>query len=104
MAKHSDRKYILKRDGENSFYGFCALLAIYLLKGRFDYEVAVDWATKIFKNIELSDVIITFNWDVIPEFLMAETKRPFFRYDWTGDRKKIIKLNGSMDLIEDPNI
>jgi hypothetical protein len=99
-----NNNYLPKEDTYKYLLAFEALLAVYLLYGRMEDEVQVPWAQKLFKIIEPTDAILTFNWDVIPEALMVTVDTPFCRYDWTRERTKLIKLHGSVDLFGAPNI
>ncbi len=83
---------------------FEALMATYLFAGRFTREVQMPWALDLFRALRPNDVIITFNWDVIPEALMVTVGTPFCRYDWCSDRVKLVKLHGSVDLLGVPNV
>jgi hypothetical protein len=86
-------------------FSFNALLASYLLIGFFSHKVALPWAVEFFQQqLSPNDVILTFNWDVIPEFLMTTHNIPFCRHDWTSERIKLIKLHGSIDLFGIPNL
>ncbi|MFX0201919.1 MAG: hypothetical protein ACFFCW_37895, partial [Candidatus Hodarchaeota archaeon] len=85
-------------------FSFNALAASYLLVGFSSLQVARSWAIDLFKQLSPNDVILTFNWDVIPEFLMTDCGIPFCRYDWTSERIKLIKLHGSVDLFGIPNL
>lgn len=84
-------------------FTFNVLAATYLLIGRYQNEVEVPWALNLFRTLNVDDVVLTFNWDVIPEALMTRLGKPFCRYDWTKNRTKMIKLHGSVDLFSDPN-
>lgn len=82
---------------------FEGLLATYLIAGLKTGEVLAPWTRSFVKNLRPSDVILTFNWDVIMEALMVNYGVPFCRYDWTPSRVKLIKLHGSADLLGTPN-
>jgi hypothetical protein len=49
-------------------------------------DVHTPWALGFARQLRPSDVILTFNWDVIPEALMVKVDMPFCRYDWTSSR------------------
>jgi hypothetical protein len=66
-------------------------------------DIHKPWALGFAGQLRPSDVILTFNWDVIPEALMVKVDTPFCRYDWTSSRLKLVKLHGSADLIGTPN-
>ncbi len=93
----------LGEDTQQVLFSFEALLAVYLLYGRMQNDVEVPWAIELFKKVNSTDAILTFNWDVIPEAIMNAVDRPFCRYDWISDRTKLIKLHGSIDLLGVPN-
>lgn len=91
---------------EDTYYvlrSFESLLATYLILGKTKDDVEQPWALKLFRQLEVSDAILTFNWDVIPEALLMEVDKPFCRYDWTRERTKLVKLHGSVDLLGAPN-
>lgn len=91
-------------DAHNVLPAFEGLLATYLLAGLNEGDVLRSWARSFAKDLRPSDVILTFNWDVIPEALMAALDIPFCRYDWTASRVRLVKLHGSADLIGTPNL
>jgi hypothetical protein len=93
----------LPEDDNNVLPAFEALLATYLVAGRLERDVHQPWALDFARQLRPSDVILTFNWDVIPEALMVKVDTPFCRYDWTPSRAKLVKLHGSADLIGTPN-
>ncbi len=88
---------------EDVLLSFEALLCIYLFAGLRMNEVLVDWANKLFQRFMEDDVIVTLNWDVIPEALLTMNGIRFTRYEWRADYVKVIKLHGSIDLIGLPN-
>jgi hypothetical protein len=97
-------KAFLPRDAASPFVtSFEALVSMYLLIGLQMEDVMVSWAREVFDSLDVHDVIVTFNWDVIPETIMTQTEVPFCRYDWTPTRTKLIKLHGSADLFGLPN-
>jgi hypothetical protein len=93
----------LPEDDNNVLPAFEALLATYLVAGCLEMDVHKPWALGFARQLRPSDVILTFNWDVIPEALMVKVDMPFCRYDWTSSRLKLVKLHGSADLIGIPN-
>ncbi len=78
-------------------------LCIYLFAGLTYAEALPNWATRFFAQLTPSDVIVTVNWDVLPEFALTQMKIPFSRYEWRGDCVKLVKLHGSIDLLGFPN-
>jgi hypothetical protein len=93
---------------ENSYYeyyllSFEALMCTYLFSGLMGKDVDKKWAKEIFTQITNNDVILTFNWDVIAEFLLVKVNKPFTRYEWDSNQVKLVKLHGSIDLIGVPN-
>lgn len=88
---------------EDVLSSFESLLCIYLFAGLHMNEVLVDWANKFFQQLTENDVVITLNWDVIPEALLTMNGIPFSRYEWRPGHLKLIKLHGSIDLIGLPN-
>lgn len=99
-----DKSYFPIENKYTYLLSFEALMSVYLLYGRMLHSIELPWAVELFKNIEPTDVILTFNWDVIPEALMVCANKPFCRYDWTNERTKLIKLHGSIDLFGEPNL
>jgi hypothetical protein len=88
---------------EYALRSFEALLCIYLFAGLMMNEVLVGWAEKFAGNLTGKDVVLTLNWDVIPEVLLTQTGKAFTRYEWRQDYVKVVKLHGSIDLIGIPN-
>lgn len=91
--------------GMNRFawHSFEALLCIYLFAGLRLDQVLVSWAEEFIEKLTDKDVILTFNWDVIPEALLAQTAKPFSRYEWRLGCVKVVKLHGSVDLFGPSN-
>lgn len=88
---------------EYAMLSFEALLCIYLWAGLMMNQVLVGWAEEFIGQLTESDVVLTLNWDVIPEALLTQTGKPFSRYEWHKDYVKVVKLHGSIDLIGLPN-
>lgn len=98
-----DTRYAPNEHTYSSLRSFEALLGTYLLVGRLKSDLQTQWAENLFRNIQPTDVILTFNWDVIPEVLLVGVGTPFCHYDWTSERVKLVKLHGSADLLGEPN-
>ncbi len=80
------------------------LLCLYLFARLTLDEVKKDWAYEnLFEKITKNDVILTFNWDVIPEVYFVSMNKNFSRYEWNPDLIKFVKLHGSIDLLGMPN-
>ena len=88
---------------EDYLIPFEVLLATYLWAGRTSNEVETPDAKHFFESLRPTDVIVTLNWDVIPEVLLTETGQAFSRYEWTPELLPVIKLHGSVDLFGLPN-
>ena len=86
-----------------AWHSFEALLCIYLFAGLSLDRVLLSWAEEFIGKLTDKDVILTLNWDVIPEVLLTQTGKPFSRYEWRRDYVKIVKLHGSVDLFGPPN-
>jgi hypothetical protein len=88
---------------EYAMLSFEALLCLYLFAGLSMKQVFLRWAEEFVDRLTEDDVILTFNWDVIPEALLTQMGKPFSRYEWRQGYVKIAKLHGSIDLIGIPN-
>ncbi len=100
---HSSGQGAIPDGGNGALPAFEALLASYFVGGILQADVSQPWALAFARQLRPEDVVLTFNWDVIPETLMVTTDTPFCRYDWTPSRVKLVKLHGSADLIGLPN-
>lgn len=86
-----------------AWHSFESLLCIYLFAGLNLDQVLVPWAKELIGKLTDEDIIITLNWDVIPEVLLTQTGKPFSRYEWRRGYVKVVKLHGSIDLFGTPN-
>lgn len=82
---------------------FFCLMTDYLFSYLLWNQVINDKYIRFIKTIQLTDAILTFNWDVIPEALMRTQNIGFTRHEWTSDKIMIIKLHGSLDLLSNPS-
>jgi hypothetical protein len=101
-----NENYSVKAPAHNYEYAmlsFEALLCIYLFAGLSMKQVFLSWAEEFIDRLTEKDVILTFNWDVIPEALLTQIGKPFSRYEWRQGYVKVTKLHGSIDLIGVPN-